>query len=324
MRLRFSNGARIAATALAVASAASVLPAQERQAPAPGAPISPPDAIAGARKDFEAITAAREAAWQPKADLPRLSVPDWPGSTPAPLIAAPSAKLPAREPQSANWLLDAMERSEGSSDARRAKTLRAHPRDSKERDAATNPRDSRSPNAATASDAHQPGETADDDREARAEKKRNDEAAVINPLRRYLGDWMTPQDYALLQPDVGGPRAGESPSSRDGTPAGTPSPASAFTLPGIETAFGLVPPTPRVSAASPPRENPFLQSLPGPEIVAVAGSAKSASFSAPSAPAPAPGATILPPPPQPPNPTKLPEFANPLNDEKYFKQLKRF
>ena len=149
-------------------------------------------------------------------------------------------------------------------------------------------------------------------------RRQGETPAVVNPLTRYLDDWMTPQDYALLKPGLTSqfdPRAGAN-------NAVVPNP-DVPVLPGglSEFAFGGagVPPHPRDM----PKENPYLQSLKTESLVS-----STTVDSKPVSSAPVLPPTLQRVPPRPPlaspAPGRIPDFAKPATDEKYFKQLKRF
>src|SRR5687767_6456421 len=81
-------------TAVVVGWAADLRP-QEK----PGSSASPAtqDAIAGAKKDFESINSARDAALFPKGELPRITVPEMSALSPAtPVSPGTKPKVPPR------------------------------------------------------------------------------------------------------------------------------------------------------------------------------------------------------------------------------------
>jgi hypothetical protein len=198
---------------------------------------------------------------------------------------------------------------------RRARA-RSDKSDRGERDAlsrsATDPsRDGLSPSAAdAASDAAQEGE------------RKVPTTAVANPLESYLGGWMTPQDYALLKPSLaqgalpGGGRDPMSPNALQSANGALPG------IGGTGAALGISAPAAGLPAPK-AKENPFLQALvtPAPAVPVPAFGAAMP----PATPAVKPLATAAPPPPPiEPAKSKIPDFAKPAEDEKYFKQLKRF
>jgi hypothetical protein len=149
--------------------------------------------------------------------------------------------------------------------------------------------------------------------------------SVVNPLNRYLGDWMTPQDYSLLKPGLAQSAMNglNHEGSREG---GLVIPGSNALRPGAVDQPGLRSSnvTNDVPAAK-PKENPFLQALNAPAVpvnppssfvtpaqVVTVSPPKISMMAAPPAPVSEPAKS------------KVPDFAKPVQDEKYFKQLKRF
>ena len=291
--------------------------AQEKSAPATNvASSSQPDGIAGAKKDFESIKASREAALQPKGELPRVSMPEWQGvPQPAPGIGGAQAKTPVPNTKSANWLIEAMDKQSGSHSAR-GQGDRGRDRDRSrdhDRDSGPMTRD-RAGETKDGPDEHRSTES----REEKGQDQKNT-AGTVNPLSRYLGDWMTPQDYALLKPGLADSlvagASGMAPTALTGVGSGgalMPLPGS---NPGLES-LALAKP----AFASPaPRENPYLQPLANPDVATQIFAAKPKV----TAPVPPP-VPFLPPPMTAPPQSRVPEFAKPATDEKYFKPLKRF
>ena len=288
-----------------------MLPLQAAEAnPEPTAKASPgPDALTRAQRDFDTIKATRNGTLLPaRPDVPRVAVPEWQG-VPAPTPSIP-LKSPAPEAKSPTWLIDAMKKETASGESRSAGN------DERKRDQrlSTNALSSEHEVSASAR------ATETDSREMRERSDRETTARVINPLERYLGDWMTPQDYSLLKPGIAESLGQRTDVKRETTAfdatsiagglaslAGGASPAATQSVPGVNSA-------PLV------RENPYLQSLSTPPTITIAPP--------PRAPSPAsvftPPATLGTPPVNAPAPARIPDFARPVNDEKYFKQLKRF
>ena len=308
MRLRHSassgRGPRaVCALALALAAGAVTGRAADEQAPARPSSAATEDSITSAKRDFEALKAARNPALQQKADVPRLAIPEAPGRTPSAGPVAP--KTPGTEKKSANWLLEAMEKQTPRSERDRAR------------------RDLKSERAATDDVGDDRGEERLED--ARREEspqeieKQKREAEALNPLNRFLGEWMTPQDYALLKTGF------DESFSKTGLPAGASS-AAAPGLPSTGVASADIKSlgtdaNVRGAVAAAPRENPYLSLLNSP----VAPAPSAPVFTAPPAPiASAPPPLISAPVPAEPAKAKIPEFAKPAQDEKYFRQLKRF
>lgn len=163
---------------------------------------------------------------------------------------------------------------------------------------------------------------APDSRDSRPADHAEKAPTAPNPLDRYLAAWMTPGDYAALQPSLG---AGLSVSSAESgglgavsLPASLGGGLSGLALPGgpaSPDALGVAAPAP----SAPPRENPYLQTFTLPPAPAV-GLLATPPPPAPSTLTPAPSPAPANPAPRP----SVPDFARPAQDEKYFKQLKRF
>jgi hypothetical protein len=244
--------------------------------------------------------------------LPRASpfeLPALPMSPPQ--VVVPNTKAPPREVKAGNWLVEAMEKETESRESRGGNSRtrsRRGPRPAGDEDSSNTSRSQ--PNG---------GETRPERSED--ERKKNEEAAsnnVVNPLTRYLGEWMTPQDYALLKPGLAEAFNGRAYGANS---AGMGEGRDAF-KPGVTPDFGLggaVAPTGNVATAK--RENPFLEPLKRDlPVNAINGTAKPLAH----APVTSVSPTIAPPPARTLPPTKIPEFAKPPADDKYFKPLKRF
>jgi hypothetical protein len=264
-----------------------------------------PDAIAGAKEEFESLKSVRDAALLPNGVLPRVSLPEFHGPTP-PAASAPKTKAITPEAKSPNWLVDAMQKQDDSRDLRG--------------------RDSRLSGRRNTVASPSEGNATSGQKDARAASERDvqqtesENPLVINPLTRYLGDWMTPQDLALLKP-------GLAKSFDPGVDAKSFSSVNASELPltlgGLnEFAFAGSSSSTPPGLSPPPRENPYLESF-KPDANGSGIPIRPSSISAPPVRAPIPNA-ILSTPQTPPAPPRIPEFAKPPTDDKYFKQLKRF
>jgi hypothetical protein len=145
---------------------------------------------------------------------------------------------------------------------------------------------------------------------------------ITNPLTTFLDDWMSPQDFALLNPGRSGRSSGVLPLpdlglTTGGLTAGPPS------LAGANRGADSTPLAPRGDRPGAGRENPFLAAL-NPPVASVTGAAQTPRLAV-SVPGPAAVATpSLQSPPSPPPAPRTPDFARPPADEKYFKPLKRF
>jgi hypothetical protein len=293
---------------------ADVVRAQGQGATAATPPASR-DGIADAKKDFDTIKSVRDAALLPNSKMPTVSVPELSLPTSPPTTGTSKAKTNPREAKSPNWLVDAMQKDSSSNQLRDPRIRdRKNRLGERERDVTDENRD-------------EPALAVNDKEAAKIERERRDQreedvtaAVVANPLNEFLGSWMTPQDYALLKPgltpstDAGiATKVSPLPGSINGaTPAGGLSDL---------TRTGSVSPT---IAIPPPRENPYLQSLKT-ELPGAVSTTRRQIEVAPIAPPSRPPTVIAPTPvPVTPSPSKVPDFAKPSGDDRYFKQLKRF
>jgi hypothetical protein len=283
---------------------ASVAAAQEPTAALNNSGQAQPS-IAGAKKQFESIKSARDSALLPESGMPRVTLPALPspqGSGP-PATSTKRAKPDSTKAATGNWLVEAMEKQNDRSDPRRDKSTlrdRGGKLGSETEDRTGTDSDTR--------DAARDGQGRKDD----------ETSSVVNPLTRYLDDWMTPQDYALLKPGLTSqfdPRAGANNAvlSNPDVPV-LPGGLSEFALGGTGVPTHL---------RGMPKENPYLQSLRPDSIVPPTTVLSKPVVSAPVQP-PTVHRIAPPPPLTSPATTKIPDFAKPATDEKYFKQLKRF
>lgn len=292
---------------------------------------TPGDSISSAKRDFDAIKAARDPAQQQKAALPKFGVPELQTGSSDVRPWSPAtkgAKDAAAKAKSANWLVDAMQNDARDRADREREGLgrSGTPRDRASKTAGENDSESREQGEAGSPLSTEPRTServaSFEQREARDEKS----AAAPNPLTRYLGDWMTPRDYAVLKPTLDeaalGRASGESSLSSTN---GLNTPGGFFLGEGVSIRGSGAQNTPPPGLSG-KRENPYLtamESAPGPSAPV---------FSSP--PSGVPHIPLTLPPPRavaPPMPTptevpksKIPDFAKPAHDEKHFKQLKRF
>jgi hypothetical protein len=292
--------------ATALAAAAQHVAAQAGQTSTVNA-----EGIAGAKKDFEAFKANRDATSQPKGELPRFTTPELTLPTAPSTSGATKAKLPTKEAKSSNWLVDAMEKQ---STTRDAKTSDPRLRDRRAKGQGSDEELVFDKQGGAVRDAEAPTTKA---REEREEPRTSGSPAVINPLTRYLDDWMTPQDYALLRPNLASP-SGNLPNVT--SPGMAP---GAFDSMSITRAPAdlILGPSHAPSLPAAPRENPFLQSL-KPDVAPMLPPSVSKSMPPPVVASPSPAPTSGPAPIAP--AAQKPDFAKPPADDKYFKQLKRF
>ena len=99
---------RAAVAAVAFAFAPEARP-QDSNPASPNEARAQPDAIAGAKKDFQSIKSVRDEALLPKSGLPRVSLPELPARSPSPGVVT-NPTTPPREAKPGNWLVEAMEK----------------------------------------------------------------------------------------------------------------------------------------------------------------------------------------------------------------------
>ncbi len=282
--------------------------AEGAAAPAPATESS----LSAAKRDFDSIKASREEALHPKADLPRLTVPELQLSTPAP--RAPASERdnetdPRKKAKSANWLVDAMEKGEKKSGVRDRNGKGSTGKNADPAEAWGTEKSANQTNFTTAPDNRR--QTSSESQE------RREVEPPPNPLAPFLAGWMTAQDYALLKPTVtsGSTANPASPVALPGTAVSAQDPM--FSLrPDVRTPFRGDGPS---GLAPAPAENPYLSAMndPAPPSGALALPVTPVA----AMPAPAPVRYELAPTPP---PAKIPDFARPANDDRYFKPLKRF
>lgn len=305
-----------AAVLVAVNAIAADTPANDRK------PAEPPpeDPIAAAKRDLEAIKAAKGGVQpQGKADLPLLSGSDLAIGPQAPWQPAAPGKsaADAAKKKSANWLVDAMmKKPAASTDLRNRSFTENNSRITRSQPESDDldPTDLLK-TTESASGTATPAATSDRKSSEAADAARA-QIEPVNPLANFMAGWMTPQDYKLLQSE---PKTDSISASIP--PGGSVTPGQAI-APGTGTGAPLFGQAPVGRSAPAPRENPFLQDftlgLPPPaKTPAQAGAAPSVV----SVPAP----KALPPPPEPvAQKPATPAFVKPNDDAKYFKPLKRF
>jgi hypothetical protein len=288
------------------------------------APASTPaseSAISAAQRDFDAIKAAKDSG-VPKGEMPRITVPDLQvglGESLARPLQSPKDAKAKKAKESANWLIDAMEKKPA--DQNRTRDAKS----GRDRDSVGDADSLNTEKATESGSLDLVQMQTRQESAARAEKDRMETAQApnaINPLARYMNDWMTRQDYSLLQPvaaNTDGPGAGNGISGSAGAVAnsvGAPG--------GLDAIFGSGP-VDKSPIAAAPRENPFLQALSLPSLP------PASSFAPPPSPLPSlapmnstPAYAPMPPPEQPAQRNSVPDFAKPADNDKYFKPLKRF
>lgn len=290
----------VAAGGAAEEKRATERPAETTATPAAARPSEV--SIEDAKRQFEHLKSARDAAGQPKAGLPRISTPELHS---APAEALPrSLKTPKSESETktGNWLVDAMEKGR---DERKSGDRAERGRGSDD--------DRRDP--ANSRDKERSGDAAEPERTG--ETKR--EMAGVNPLAPYLSQWMTAQDYALLGAGIQKTADGAESVGRAGSSGPSPVPG----LTGGVAITDIVRPAASAKPAinAPPAENPYLQLLNAPPAAPTPATA-SPVFVMPAARTPA--STYTPPPAPPAPKPNVPDFLKPQSEEKYFKPLKRF
>ena len=315
---------RVLITTAALAMSVTAGWAQEKSA-APA--VSTESSISAAKRDLEAIKAAREPLGPEKSALPQIAAPELhapsPGVNPWPKRDRASKAQLEAEKKSKNWLLEAMEKE---------KRL-----DREDRDGGPARIETESERVLAARDELRAEGTeselattlglGDPERTTKDPTRRRERAPspAANPLAGFMADWMTPQDYSLLQPGLASVGAGDAArgesgalSSLGGVPV-APGGASG------DTSLSLIVEGAKSrSAPTLADENPYLQPLVPP--------LQSDALFAPPPPATPIGSGApniapinpVPPPEPPPTRSKIPDFAKPQTDDKYFKPLKRF
>jgi hypothetical protein len=277
----------------------------EENAPASKPADAPVDAMAEAQREFQSIKAARGApADQSVLSLPRMATPELQfGSSPSP--ATPALQNgPAKNKLAASWLVDGAMRKPRAGSSEKSLSDGASQSSGRDTVGADESRNRGSKNG---------GAGADDSIPA---KQSGPES---NPLTRYMAGWMTPRDYALLRPGLGGEMASDLAGRGDPSITGFTFGAASANVDGTDPASGFAGTAAGSTGSQPANVNPFLQSVarpPQPQSPFIPPSATGLSTNPPNLLAlpaePAPARSIV------------PEFAKPSEDAKYFKQLKRF
>jgi hypothetical protein len=270
------------------------------------------DAISATKRGFETINSSRDPTLQQKGDVPRFTVPEMP-ATSGSSWTPPKANTP--EKKSANWLVDAMEKP--ADERKRATRGQGEHELDRARDAIGRT------SVDAMKDEMKPRPDAEPS-EGRDNERKSTTTVVANPLNHYLGEWMTPQDYSLLKPGLA-QSAIAGPGGRDSTLLPTIQIPGGKLLPGMDTTSGLMS-TPAPLLGHPPtsKANPYLEPLNAPMVMNAQPVYALPVPILPSPPKTSLNAVAPPPPVVEPAKSKVPEFAKPAQDEKYFKQLKRF
>jgi hypothetical protein len=282
-------------------------------------PATPaPDSIAAARKDLAAIKSP--GAQQEGAVLPSLDIKDL-GAVPTTqrpeMPSLPDAgKDPSLDPAkrkagTGNWLVDAMDKNtstQGSRTKEKDDVLRGDPDLIRADEKGVHME--RDPFAV------------DDTRER--ERPREAVAAAPNPLDAFMGAWISARDHdLLLTPAKGEGLSSEGGKTRSdllpGIEVGTPEASGDFTLAPVDAAaFGdsRAPANPYLALADLPSVSP-LRAFAGPEAQALPPAELQDIQRGLSAPGLEPLPNDAP-------RSFIPDFAQPDEDDKYFKQLKKF
>jgi len=285
-----------------------------------GEPPEPaPDSIASAKKDLAAVKALSSPADTSVANLPSVdmkAVSPGPGGDridlPAPLpsgdeaAADPSKK--AEKGTTGNWLVDAMERKPDR--ARSASGRDSLSKDDKDLSPKGYDR------ASARADLESKGEAEAPERDG----PRQGAGAAINPLESFMSGWISPRDRELLLPATG-ERTGSPDSAvaraqgpQDGALLGDFSAEGLLSLGELGASLeGKSEPNPYLSAVDlEPAPAPRMFAGPAaPDPGAPGGHAAPAWFGSEVGPLEAPR-------------TFVPDFAHPSDDDKYFKQMKKF
>ena len=303
---------RARATLLLLLAAAA---ARAGDAPAgtAGTPAGGGDSIATAKKDFADIkltTAPIESSpvlpaldmkdLGPSPGAVHLQTPETPGADGQSLLDPSGRK--AKE-GTGNWLVDAMEKKTDNQQSSRGKDALRGDRDFT--------RDTDKLDLLGDKDAQFPA-----DAREKAPRRGATEAAY-NPLESFMGGWISARDHELLLPSAKGDLGKAQNATLPGIDFGTEEGAADGGLPSPDSAWGN----------SRPEANPYLAAIEIEPVSAIR------PFTVPGlpglSPEPAGGpqgmfSTGLEPAPIGINRSFIPEFAHPSDDDKYFKQLKRF
>lgn len=278
------------------------------------------DSISAAKRDFSAIKSSSVA---PDAPMPMLDMRDMgpaPGAPAAP-TPLPTDKDPSLDPAkkasgTGNWLVDAMDKNPSRSQASRPGDERTkgdlgpandtEKLDGERADAAGS---REGPSGAGARDAGGPKEPAE---------------RVYNPLDSFMGSWISARDHELLAPaSKGEAPGGAEPAPHSDVPGGPDIVPS-----GSLVDMLLAPPAAASWMDAKPEANPFVASSDSEPAAAVRffSGADAAGFSAFGPADAVPGAGLSGRVSQPADNSRtfLPDFAQPSDDDKYFKQMKRF
>lgn len=302
-------------------------------------PPATDDTIAKAKRDYEVIKAAKAGPEQPAASaLPSTDqasidlhlTADLPAPSTSPNAPQNALDTSTTGRKSVNWLLDAMadpkDRNHAMQDPKDPFGLRlaAPGAKSGETDLLAQDRALAREKQASADRAERALGQGD---------KQPASAATPNPLNRYMAEWMTPQDLALLNPKAA--TAGNS------VPAGSPlagpgdevaaagSAVPDLSIPGSESP-GFTAGLSNTLPVQPAKENPYLAELALPAPPSPTNAPAYVPMQAPNllSPTPAPSlfAPVTPQTPQaqPGVSPLLEQVQKAQDDAKYFKQLKRF
>jgi hypothetical protein len=274
-----------------------------------------PDSIATAKKDFATIRSLASptdaASVLPSMDMKDLGPSPGAHIDAPPALQDPDALLdPTRKKEkegTGNWLVDAMDKkSDRASPTGKDSALRSDQELLRGGDR-------------TADRGDRESQASSDARDKAGEREIAD--AVVNPLDSFMAGWISTRDHDLLLP------AGKS----DGAAAGVSGRTHPDGLEDLDTVQATPSESPFPSpeaggwAESKPDSNPFIAALeldPSPQVRFF--SAPDSSGFAPSAPQTGPAATAVDPMPLDTGRTFIPDFAQPSDDDKYFKQMKKF
>jgi hypothetical protein len=285
------------------------------------------DAIAAAKRDYAAIKTAHSGLEQPTLALPQADVPalDLKTTEPAePLeLRMRTGKLTREEKErlrqkerSANWLLEAMNEQKDS-----AREL--GPAEGSHEEGAVEIAPRSGDFLANSVALLQEKNAQESRRRQESETAGLPAAPAANPLSGYMASWLSPRDYELLKAADKTPAAAGVPTSPASGGGGVPVSDVAMSL---EAGAANPEDAPLLPGAISPAQNPYLSDLPllPPASILAAPAPAMTTFEAPPA-TPPPGWTPAPESPRASSAASpLEELIKSRDDEKYFKQLKRF
>jgi hypothetical protein len=261
------------------------------------------NSITTVKRELDALKSSNSGTPAQKNEIPGLPMPALRmGEAEVPVVPRSGSKATAPQKKTGNWLIEAMEKkSDGAKSDRR--------RNASEPNFFTDEEDVTAEVENTRSE------------KTPAEKGERLPGTNLNPLDRYMGEWMTANDLAVLLPNLAA--TGRTEGTRPVDAASSAFAGDALTRNTLDAALGIRGVAVQLKENT-PRENPFLQALDLPPTPTGRSSAPAPLPTTSPQPTRPPLFSPTPPPENAAAKTGTPDFAKPGSDEKYFKQLKRF